>query len=137
MAKTKKRGPAVDFYCNCSWRGNRAETISSTELKRIGGVDSRGFRDESLEFDKCPVCPQDSAVPFLSTKHCCKRVTCVNAESSGQAPGENREEKEMKEQAESQVVKSLQGPTKPRRDSEAKGIHGGFSARMCSGNTGW
>lgn len=43
MAKTEKRGPAVDVYCNCSWRGNRAETISSTELKRVGGVDSRGI----------------------------------------------------------------------------------------------
>lgn len=95
------------------------------------------FRHGSSEFDKCPVCPQDSAVPFLSTRHCCKRVTCVNAESSGQTPQENREEKEMKEPVESQVVKSLQGSTKPRQDSEAKGIRGGFSARMCSDNTGW
>lgn len=42
----------------------------------------------------------------------------------------------MKEQVESQVAKSLQGSTKPRQDSEAKGIRGGFSARCAQAAQG-
>ena len=47
-------------------------------------------------------------------------VTCVNAESSGQTPQENGEEKEMEEQVTSPVVALLQSSQKPRWDSEAE-----------------
>ena len=95
--------------------------MDSTELEWRVWI-QEAFRDKSSGFSKGLVGQQDLAALSPSTRPCRQHVTCVNAESSGQTPRENGEEKETEEGVTSPVVTLLQGPQKPTWDSEAEGL---------------